>query len=346
MELSALECYGKSIVSSDGKKLGVFVNLITNRNSFESTIAVFPGLASSMALQKVGKAASTVGSFGTRILQNVIPGLADASDVVSSVQYEVVGEVGNRADRQATTISATYYCIPAVNVKKSEDNSLILDLGSKDCQDWYRNIAPSTEAEIAFFDQTYYKGPYRTYPITLNLQSLRGILIKDPAGSSARIMDVKFDPSTGAASRFEVMWKTEKKYLDVKFIKIEYGSCTSSVGFEEASQQPSTPTDATPQTPTPPETATPSTPTDTAPKTSTPTETATIPSTPTDATPQTPTPTETATTPSTPSTSSAAPTMASTPTAASSAETKYCISCGAKILARAVFCNKCGEKQT
>jgi len=233
LELSVLDCYGKSIITSDDKKLGIFLNLIMNRNTSEATLAVFPGLKSEWALKKAGRAASTISGFGTRVLQHIIPELYDVADVVSEVQYEVIGEVSERADRKATHISGTYYCIPAINVEESNEDSLILDLDTEECKAWYRNIAPSSEAEFAFFDESYYKGPYRAFPISLNLQPLRGMLVNDPAGLSARITDVKFDTSTGNVSSFEVKYRGQKKFLDTEFITLEYGNCVSTVGFQD-----------------------------------------------------------------------------------------------------------------
>lgn len=228
-----MNCYGMSIVTSDNKKLGTFVNLVINKKTSEATLVVFPGLKSEWALKKAGKAASTISGFGTRVLRTVAPELYDVIDVVSEAQYEVVGEISERSDRKATEISRTYYCIPAVNVKEQCEDSLMIDLNLKECMDWYRNIAQPAEAAVVFFDESYYKGPYRSYTISLNLQYLRGLPVSDSAGVSARINDVRFDTSTGNVSCIDVEWKGEKKSIDMKFIQIAYEGVTSSVGFQE-----------------------------------------------------------------------------------------------------------------
>lgn len=233
MELSTIDCYGMSIVTNDNKKLGSFVNLVINKTTSEATLVAFPGLKSEWAFKKAGKVASTISGLGTRVLQAMVPELYDVVNVASEVQYEVVSEVSERSDRRAMKISETYYCIPAMNVKEVYEDSLMIDLDLKECMGWYRNVVQPAESAIAFFDQSYYNGPYRSNPISLNLQGARGMLVSDPSGLSARVIDVKFDTSTGNVSCIVVDCRGEKKSIDRKFIQIAYEGTTSSVGFQE-----------------------------------------------------------------------------------------------------------------
>ena len=233
MELSIQDSYGFTVYSSDEKKIGTLLNIMINNLSFEATLLVFPGLKSEFGYRKVGKVASTASGFGTRILQNLIPELYDVVDIASEVQSEVITEVSQRADQKAADIGASYYCIPSINAETLQGERIILNLDAEECESWYKNTPVSAETEYVFFDATAYKGPYRSVPISLNLPTIKGLLVYDPAGRNARVTDLKFDPTTGNLKSLEMKYKGTTKSIEKDYLKKEYSSFTSTIEFQE-----------------------------------------------------------------------------------------------------------------
>jgi hypothetical protein len=233
VELSIQDCFGLTVYSSDEKKIGTLLNLMINKLSFEATLLIFPGLKSEFAYRKVGKVASTASGIGSRILANLIPDLYDVVDIASEVQSEAVSELSQRADRKAMDIGSSYYCVPSVNAETLEDDNLILNIDAEECLSWYKNTPVSAEVEFVFFDNGCYNGPNRSIPISLNLQTIKGLLVYDPVGRSARLTDVKFNPGTGNATGFDVKYKGADKSIGTDFIHKDYDSFSTTIEFEE-----------------------------------------------------------------------------------------------------------------
>lgn len=233
LELAIQNCFGLNVLTKDGKKIGTVVNLVINYVSYEATLLIFPGLKSEWALSKAGKVASSAGNLGTRVLQTLLPDLYDVVNTATEIQAEVISEVSQRTDRKASQIGSTYYCIPCVNIDTSEEDSLILDLESKECISWYKNTPVSPDVELVFFDDSCYKGPYRDTPISLNLPAIRGMHVYDPKGLSCRLTDVKFDTSNGTVVSFEMKFRGEDKSIGVDFLKRDADRFLSSIEFQE-----------------------------------------------------------------------------------------------------------------
>lgn len=230
MSISATACYGKRVLTGDEKDLGVFVNLVLNKNTSETTMVIFPGLKAEWKVDKASAIARAASGIVATVAGRFLPDYTSQL-ILSEVRYGITDELAKRAMRKTMDISSTYYFIPTTNVKSVEEDSIRLDLTLDECTTWYRNVAPSLDAEMAFFDHTFYKGPPRSVLISLNLRPIRGALIEDPTGQGARVQDIRIDPQSGAAPHLECIVmgrRSERKLVDVKCLKFEYNKILST----------------------------------------------------------------------------------------------------------------------
>jgi len=237
MSVSTQNSYEKRVLSGEGKEVGRVVNVVFNKVSMEANLIIFPsvgrerkmdrarGLAGSVA-RTAGQAASTAMAY--------IPGLSS----VGGVAYEVASLGSQESDkrflRKLDEIFKTYYFIPAASIKEAREDSIMLSLPLKDCLDWFSNITPAQDTDIAFFDYTYYRGSsMRMTPINLNLPAIRGKNLQDAGGASARIIDLRFDPAKGVISEIEVITAKGRKLVPMSSVKIEFNNLAASVNFDE-----------------------------------------------------------------------------------------------------------------
>lgn len=235
MSASATACYGKPVLTGDEKTLGVFVNIVMNKNSAEAAMVVFPGLRAEWKVDKASTIARAAGGILSTVAGRFLPDYTSQL-ILSEVRYSITDEVAKRATRKTMDISSTYYFIPVANIESSEGDTIRLNLSFDECATWYRNVAPSPEAEMAFFDHTFYTGPPRSVLISLNLRSLRGALIEDSTGRNARVQDIRFDPQSGVSSGLECIImgrRAERKIVDVKCLKFEYNKIISTAALDQ-----------------------------------------------------------------------------------------------------------------
>jgi len=222
-------------MTGDGKDLGVFVNLILNKNTSETTMVVFPGLKAEWKVDKASAIARAASGIVSAVVGRFLPDYTSQL-ILSEVRYGITDEVTKKAMMKTMDIGSTYYFIPTANVESVQEESIHLEMTWEECTTWYRNVAPSLDAEMAFFDHTFYKGPPRYVPISLNLRAIRGALMEDSTGQGARAQDIRFDPQSGVASHLECIVmgrRAERKLVDLKCLKFEYNKILSTVALDQ-----------------------------------------------------------------------------------------------------------------
>lgn len=253
MTVSAQNSYQKPVFTSDGSELGCVVNVVFSKVSGEANLVIFPSVSQVKGLDRKNRLSQSVvqaASSAAAGALSYIPGLNIASDVISEVTTFGTTESSNKFQAKLDKIQKTYYFIPAASIKETKEDSLLLSLPAKDCEDWFSNITPSTDTEMAFYDYSYYRGPQTMNQINLNLQPLRGKPIQDAGGATARIIDVKIDPAKGAISEIEVITPKGRKLLPMSVVKIDFNNITSSTKFDESAETaPASPPNSAPTNP-------------------------------------------------------------------------------------------------
>jgi len=238
MSFSAQNSYEKPVFSCEGTELGFLVNIVFNKTSTEANLVVFPSLGSEQKVDRKSRVSHSVANVGVGILSSAmqyVPGLNVASGAVEEVASYMSTASEKKYQRKLDTIGKTYYFIPVASIKETREDSIQLSLPVKDCEDWFSNITPASDTDMAFFDYSYYRGPStRMTQINLNLPAVRGKNIQDAGGASARIIDLKIDRVKGAVVQLEVITAKGRKSVPMASVKVDYNNITTSVTFDES----------------------------------------------------------------------------------------------------------------
>lgn len=230
--LSANECFKKDVVASDGS-LGLFVNLLFDRESLEARIVVFPKLKT---MKRLGDAARSLGGLGASAISSASYSLYDAigpaSRLVTDITYEGVRKAEQKLYDKKQEMATLYYLLPSSEISRVEKEKIKLELDSEEYE-LYRNMR-GTRNDLAFFNDEIFKESDRFIGISLNMTTVRGLNIKDVEKRRGRIIDVLFDPYEGVATHLVVktVGKGEKPRM-VDFDSLDLMEMTASKSFNE-----------------------------------------------------------------------------------------------------------------
>jgi len=202
MSLSANLCFKKAVYARD-KTLGMFVNLVLDKESLEARIVVFPKLKGRKRLRG---ALGSLESLGSSIISTVaydVPELAStASSIATDAAFEASRSLGEKIYDKTQEEAAMYYLLPVSEISDVKKGEILLDKGTQEYE-LYMGMK-GTDTDIAFFNDEMYKDPDRYAYISLNLVTIRGLSVKDPENRKGRIMDVMFNPLDGVATHLVV----------------------------------------------------------------------------------------------------------------------------------------------
>lgn len=200
--LSATKCFKKKVVTKNND-LGLFVNVVFDRESLEARMVVFPSLKGH---KRRGEAISTIGSIGGRILSSASYEMAElsgaAGEVLTDTAYEASRKAEQREYDKVAEEASVYYLLPVSEITEVKKDEILLDKPTEE-YDLYLGMK-GTEIDVAFFNDEMYRDPERFIGISLNLVTVRGLTLKDTEGKKGRILDVVYDPEQGTATHLVV----------------------------------------------------------------------------------------------------------------------------------------------
>lgn len=225
------QCFKQKVIAKDDE-LGLFVNLIFDRESYEARMVVFPKLKS----RKRGLAKS-LGSIGSRAFSSMSYDLSSAvgstaRGVITDVVYEATKKIDEKRYDIEKKLAYQYFLLPVSEITRIDDDQIILD---KTCDEYaiFMNMK-GTKSDVAFLNDELYREPSRYSTISLNLTSIRGINIKDSEKHTGRIVDAVFNPEEGTIAYFAVttLGKGAKKRF-IPLNNINLMEMTISKKFED-----------------------------------------------------------------------------------------------------------------
>jgi hypothetical protein len=232
MSLSANQCFKKGVLAKD-KTLGIFVNLVFDRESREARMLIFPGLKTG---KRLDEAARSLGSLGRSALSTVSYDLYDvagpASGLVTDVTYEGVRQAQDKIYRKRQEKAALFYLLPVSEISNLEKDKIQLEMDSEEYE-FFKNMK-GTRSDVAFFNDELLREPERLVGISLNLTSIRGLSVKDKESTKGRILDIIFDPIQGVVTHIIV--KTIGKGAKSRFVdltSVDFMEMTISKIFKE-----------------------------------------------------------------------------------------------------------------
>lgn len=193
MSLSANQCFKKEVLCKD-KKLGIFGNLIFDRETKEARILVLPKLSDRRRKKNVLGSADTVGrSVASRVIYEI--GSSLGAGVITDVAYEASRKAQDKLIGKTQRESYLYYLVPVTEIMGIEKEKLLLCKEEQE-YDIYMDLS-GTDVDIAFFNDEMYRDVESYITISLNLATIRGLSLRDTENKKGRIVDLLFNHSTG-----------------------------------------------------------------------------------------------------------------------------------------------------
>lgn len=201
------------MLASDGVNIGVFANLILNKQNGAAYAVVMPAIKHRLSVVAVTTSIRIAAAATSAFLLAYFYSIGQVAQMVTAVLPVITGEITNvisthTYDKQQLArdeLSRTHYMMPVGRLTPdSQGRNLKVNVTYSDCDTIYKNVSPSMESDIAFFELGRYTGAYRNTPITLGLQSLRGMAISDASGLAGRITDALFDSTTSRVTVLEI----------------------------------------------------------------------------------------------------------------------------------------------
>lgn len=211
------ECFKKNVTTKTGT-LGLFVNLVFDKESHEARMVVFPNLQD---FKKKAGALSTLSSMGASALSSVSYNISEqlggtATGVLTDAAYRASAKADQKKYDKIQEIASTYYLLPVSEISEMKEDRITVD---KPLEEYSLYLGmKGTETDLAFFNDELYKEPDRYVGISVGLVSIRGQSLKDPDGTKGRIVDVVFDTNAGVITHFVVT--TIEKGAQPRYVEV------------------------------------------------------------------------------------------------------------------------------
>jgi hypothetical protein len=199
--LIATECFKKNVLAKDNE-MGLFVNIVFDKESREARMVVFPKLGS----RKSG-ALKSLGSIGSRAFSSLSYELSDvvgseAGGILSDTVYEASRKVDEKQYDKTQKTSGLYFLLPVSEISAAKDDKILLE---KSIEEYGLYLCMrGTESDVALFNDEMFKETGRYTGISISLISIRGLGLKDVDGKKGRIVDAVFDAQEGTVSHLVV----------------------------------------------------------------------------------------------------------------------------------------------
>jgi len=230
--LNATKYFKKTVVAKDAE-MGLFVNLVFDKESREARIVVFPSLESGKS--GVLSSLRSIGSQAVSSLSYELSGAVGSttSGILTDVAYEASRKMDEREYEKKLEMASLYYLLPVSEISDVKENEILLD---KTIQDYELYLSMrGTESDVAFFNDEMFREAERYTGISLNLVTVRGLSLRDEEGKKGRIVDAVFDPEEGIVTHLVVT--TIGRGAKPRFIPLElidFSAMTVSKKLEDS----------------------------------------------------------------------------------------------------------------
>jgi hypothetical protein len=193
MSLSANQCLRKDVFAKDGK-LGVFVNVVLDKETKEARMLVMPKLADRRRTKSMVGSADTVGRSVVSTITSAV-GSVTGAEVLTDIAFEASRKAQDRMTGKTQRESYMYYLMPVTEIDRLEKDKLCLAKSAENYE-IYMDLT-GTDCDVAFFNDEMYKDIESCISISLNLPTIRGLSLRDPNNNKGKVVDVLFDGSVG-----------------------------------------------------------------------------------------------------------------------------------------------------
>lgn len=223
MQISLIENMRKKVVASDGKPLGVFMNITMTKKRFTCRMVVFPGLNPKL-VEEFDNVREKIVEYAANKMENELKdtfGTSLFGDLGDTIENLYDSLTGWSPEMQART----YFKIPVSKIASVEKDCIKLQEDRLTCIHKYKGRSGVRRSEVAFFEKDLVKEWDRPVEMDLMLDSIRGCTLKDEEDDFSEVYDVLLDTESGKSSHFVVELQGERM-LD-----------TSNVAFETKNEE-------------------------------------------------------------------------------------------------------------
>jgi sporulation protein YlmC with PRC-barrel domain len=208
---------GKSVLSEDGRKLGILLNLTLNKSTFFGSLVVFPGL-SIKKMRDPGFLKKITRTIFGEVKKEISPQLS-FGDVLFSFEEDAIDLIMDQIGLSLTEAEQTYFIIPCGKIKEIHQDTITLTEDMVYCKRSYRDRSTNRKTDIAFFGENYARGWTRPVPLNLWLDPLRDATIYDPSEKSAKLVDLMIEPRSGRISHLIFEWGAVNKAVETELVE-------------------------------------------------------------------------------------------------------------------------------
>lgn len=224
----------KKTISTKNSKLGIFVNLLFDRESYGARMLVFPNLKDFKTKSSLTSFFSSMGSTALNTymydLQQIVG--QQVTTVATDSLFKGVSKVEQGRYEEIQKLSSLFYLIPVSEIDKIDGLEIKL-VNSTEEYNSYLGMK-GFETDLAFFNDEMFKDPNIYIPISLGLLPIRGLNLKDVENNKGRIIDAAFNIDKGRITHL-ICQTIEKgaipRYVDIT--KIDFSTMTIPNKFEE-----------------------------------------------------------------------------------------------------------------
>ena len=130
MYLSANQCLRKEVFAKD-KKLGVFVNIVLDKETKEARMVILPKLADR---RKTKSMLGTTDTLGRSVVSTVTSavGSVTGAGILTDIAFEASRKAQDKVANKTQSESYVYYLMPVSEIDRSEEGKLCLAKSAED----------------------------------------------------------------------------------------------------------------------------------------------------------------------------------------------------------------------
>lgn len=218
METPLINNIGKRVLSEDGRKLGLLLNLTLNKSTFFGSLVVFPGL-NIKKLRDPGFIEKITRTIFGEVKEEIIPQLS-FGDVLLCFEDDAIELIMDHIGLSLAETERTYFIVPCGKIKAIDEETITLTEDMDHCKRSYRDRSTNRRTDFSFFGEKYARDWTRPVPLNLWLDPLRDATIYDPSGMSAKLVDLMIDSQSGRVSHLVFEWGALNKVLETELVEI------------------------------------------------------------------------------------------------------------------------------
>jgi hypothetical protein len=204
MNESIRDYLGKFVLTSDRYEIGLTVNAVVNKDNYECSLLVMPGLFS----VDIGK----LPRFGfLRPLFNIFSKKADTVledkdlGIYIEAKDNIVGWLLDYLKKQEHEIRNSWFQIPVSALGSVTEKRVQLNIDRDEARDKYYLLSPIEGEDAAYYSHEIFARNWnRDINLDLGLPSVRHALITDAGGDRERLMDLVIVKDKGVCDSFVV----------------------------------------------------------------------------------------------------------------------------------------------